>query len=127
MYSLYQQAKRMVDWPSTTAKICELVSQMPTSCYYLSYDTAYRYICKKIKGVEPRFGRLQQRKRNLFESFYQEFLDVKRQYEEQHFSTPRLVEIALERPAPHIGLSPSYIQEKVKAHFSKLSSSTIIR
>ena len=127
MYSLYQKAKRMVEWPTTTAKVYEFVSQMPTSCYYLSFDAAYRYIRLKLKGKKQKFGKTQQRKRDLFESFYQEFLNVKRQYEGQQVSIYRLVEIALEHPAPHLGMSAACIRKKIKKYFSKLSPAAIIR
>lgn len=122
--SLYQQAKRMVEWPTTTAKICEYVSQMPTPCYYLSFDAAYRYVSKRLKGIIPKCGKYQQQKKALLESFYNEYLLISEHEQSQgrQKSVYLLVEITLERPAPCLGLTAKYIQEIISAHVRKINT-----
>ena len=77
MFLLFRKAKRMVEYPTTMAKICDYIAQMPASCYYLADSTAYRYICKRIKGEKPKFGKYQAMKEKLFEAFYQDFLRLR--------------------------------------------------
>ncbi len=124
---LYQKAKRLVEWPTTTAKICDYVSQMPAPCYYLSFDTAYRYVCRRLKGEIPKFGKFQQKKQSLCEAFFCEFQNVRLQRQGAELSTYRLVEITLEQPAPHLGIAPRYIQKLVSAHFKKMKSPIITK
>nr|WP_297658394.1 hypothetical protein [uncultured Prevotella sp.] len=121
----YQQAKRMVEWPTTTAKICEYVSRMPTECYYISFDAAYSYVRKRLKGIIPSFGIYHQQKKVLFEAFFQEYQDLAAHYREQGKKqcVYNIVELALERPAPNLGLSAKYIQGIISAHFKNLKSS----
>lgn len=124
----YQQAKRMVEWPTTTAKICDFVSRMPTDCYYLSFDAAYNYVRKRLKGIIPKFGIHQQQKKALFEAFYLEYQGLAEYYtmigEKQ--SIYNIVGIALERPAPNLGITSRYIQEIISAHLRKSKSPFII-
>lgn len=126
---LYQQAKRMVQWPTTTAKICDYVSQMSTQCYYLSFDAAYRYVRQRLKGKVPKGGKYQQQKNDLLESFYQEYLAMQ-QYEASRGnrkSVYTLVEITLLRPAPSLGLTSKYIQEIISAHVRSLKTPFITK
>lgn len=64
MFLLFRKAKRMVEYPTTMAKICDYIAKMPASCYYLADSTAYRYVCKRIKGEKPKFGKYQAMKEN---------------------------------------------------------------
>lgn len=77
MLLLFRKAKRMVAYPTTMAKICDYIAKMPASCYYLADSTAYRYVCKRIKGEKPKFGKYQAMKEKLFEAFYQDFLRLR--------------------------------------------------
>lgn len=116
---LFQKAKRLVPWPTTTTKICCFISRMPTPCYYLSFDAAYRYVSLRLKGKIPKFGKYQQMKQSLCEAFYIDFLEVKRQKQDENLCTYRLVELALLRPAPHLGIAPNYIQKKIAAYYKQ--------
>lgn len=121
MLLLYHRAKRLVQWPTTTAKICEYVSKMPTSCYYLSDMAAYRYVSNRLKGKVPKFGIYQQMKQRLCEAFFIDFLDVRSKDVNKDKSLIYLVIITLERPGPNLGLTPRYIQEKISAQLKKKS------
>ena len=126
---LYQQAKRMVEWPTTTAKICAYVSQMPTQIYYLSFDAAYRYVCNRKKGKVQQFGKFQKMKQSLCEAFFSDYLEVERQAQLQgkHKSVYSLVEATLERPGPHLGIAPTYIRKILSAYFRSHKSPFITR
>lgn len=126
---LYQQAKRVVQWPTTTAKICDYVSHMPTPCYYLSFDAAYRYVSKRLKGIIPKCGKYQEQKKALLESFYNDFLLTLEHERSQgsRKSVYLLVEITLQRPAPSLGLTSKYIQEIISAHVRTIKSPFITK
>lgn len=126
---LYQQAKRVVQWPTTTVKICDYVSHMPTPCYYLSFDAAYRYVSKRLKGIIPKCGKYQQQKKALLESFYNDFLLTLEHERSQgsRKSVYLLVEITLQRPAPSLGLTSKYIQEIISAHVRTIKSPFITK
>lgn len=124
MILLFNRAKRMVQWPTTTTKICEYVAQMPTSCYYLSDITAYRYVLRRLKGEKPSFGKRQRGKQSLCEAFFNDFDEVRRMEKHKDKSISHIVDITLERPAPNLGLTPKYIQEKISAYFNKRKRNT---
>lgn len=117
MFLLFRKAKGMVDYPTTMAKLCDFVSQMPASCYYLADSTAYRYVCKRIRGEKPAFGKFQSMKEQLFESFFQDFLRLRRMEQYKGYNTKHLVFVCLELPAPNLGMTPRYIQMKINHHF----------
>lgn len=114
---LFRKAKVMVEYPTTMVKICQYVSTMPASCYYIAESSAYRYICKRLHGIIPKFGKNQQKKESLCEAFYQEFLAAKEKEEFKGLSNWKLVTIVLTYPAPHLGISPRYIQMKVSKYY----------
>lgn len=87
MYLLFRKAKRMVEYPTTMAKICDYIAKMPASCYYLADSTAYRYVCKRIKGDKPKFGKYQAQKEKLFEDFYQDFLRLRQMDQYKEYNT----------------------------------------
>lgn len=124
----YQQAKRMVEWPTTTAKICDYISRMPTDCYYLSFDAAYSYVRKRLNGVIPKFGTCFQRRKALFEAFFLEYQEMAGYYRQigEKRSVYNIVEMALERPAPNLGLSSNRIQRIISDHLRKSKSPFII-
>lgn len=117
LIQLFRKAKMMVDYPTTMVKICQFVSTMPASCYYIADSTAYRYVSKRLKGIMPKFGKHQQKKKSLCESFYEEFLIARKKEEYKGLSNCRLVDIVLTHPAPNLGISPRYIQMKISRYY----------
>lgn len=127
MFLLFRKAKRMVEYPTTMAKICDYIAKMPTSCYYLADSTAYRYVCKRIKGEKPKFGKYQDMKEKLFEAFYQDFLRLRQMEQYKEYNTKHLVYVCLDLPAPNIGMAPRYIQMKISNYFRYKKTSFITR
>ncbi len=126
---LYQEAKRVVQWPTTMAKICDYVSQMPTPCYYISFDAAYSYVRKRLKGIIPKYSKYRHQKKTLLESFYNDFLLTAEHERSQgnQKSVYLLVEITLQRPAPCLGLKANYIQKIISTHVRTLNSPFITK
>lgn len=122
MLLIYRKALQVVEYPTTTDKICEVVSSLPTSCYYISDTSAFRYVSQRLKGIIPRFDKASYRKQQLYESLFKEFQNVERQYRGKAYCIYRLVDIALERPAPCLGLSPRTIRQKLSAHFKQIKN-----
>ena len=118
MLILYRKALDVVEYPTTTDKICEVVSSLPTSIYYISDTSAFRYVSQRLKGIIPRFDKSSYRKQQLYEALYEEFLRIREQYKEKSLCIYKLVDIALEQPAPCLGLSPRTIRDKLLAHFN---------
>ena len=118
MHILYRKALDVVEYPTTTDKICEVVSSLPTSCYYISDTSAFRYVSQRLKGVVPNFDKASYRKKQLYEALYDEFLRIREQYKGESLCIYKLVDIALEQPAPCLGLSPRTIRDKLSAHFN---------
>ena len=127
MFLLFSKAKRMVEYPTTMAKICDYIAKMPASCYYLADSTAYRYVCKRIKGEKPKFGKYQAMKEKLFEAFYQDFLRLRQMDQYKIYNTKNLVYVCLDLPAPNLGMAPRYIQMKINHHFRNKKTSFITR
>ena len=119
MLILYRKALDVVEYPTTTDKICEVVSLLPTSCYYISDTSALRYVYKRSKGIVPSFDKDSYRKQQLYEAFYNEYLQIREKYKEKSLCIYELVDLALEQPAPCLGLSPRTIRQKVSAHFNQ--------
>lgn len=127
MLLLFRKAKRMVEYPTTMAKICDYIAKMPASCYYLADSTAYRYVCKRINGKKPKFGKYQAMKEKLFEAFYQDFLRLRQMEQYKEYNTKHLVYVCLDLPAPNIGMAPRYIQMKINNYFCNKKTSFITR
>ena len=119
MLILYRKALEVVEYPTTTEKICEVVSSLPTSCYYISDTSAFRYISQRLKGFMPSFDKTSYRKQQLYESLYEEFQRIREQYRGKPLCVYKLVDLALERPAPCLGLSPRTIRQKLSNHFKQ--------
>ena len=127
MFLLFRKAKRMVEYPTTMAKICDYIAKMPASCYYLADSTAYRYVCTRIKAEKPKFGKYQAMKEKLFEDFYQDFLRLRQMDQYKEYNTKNLVYVCLNLPAPNLGMAPRYIQMKINNYFRNKKTSFITR
>lgn len=119
MLILYRKALDVVEYPTTTDKICEVVSSLSTSCYYISDTSAFRYVSQRLKGIIPSFDKASYRKQQLYEALYDEFLRIREQYKEKSFCIYKLVDLAIEQPAPCLGLSPRTIRDKLSVLFNQ--------
>jgi len=119
MLRLYRKAREVASYPTTSVKLCEIVSTLPTSCYYISDTSAARYVSNRLKGKIPKFGAAFEKKRQLYEAFYIDFLEVRRREGNQQKCISQLVDITLMRPAPCLGLSSRSIRQKISAHINK--------
>lgn len=125
MLTLYRKALEVVEYPTTIDKICEVVSSLSTSCFYISDTSAFRYVSLRLKGIVPVFDKASYRKQQLYESLYEEFQVIREQYKERSLCIYKLVDLALARPAPCLGLSPRTIRQKLSAHFKQKKKSTL--
>ena len=126
MLRLYRKAREVATYPTTSVKLCEIVASLPTSCYYISDTSAARYVSNRLKGKIPKFGVAFEKKRMLYEAFYIDFLKVRKMEGNQRKCISQLVDIALLRPAPCLGLSCRSIRQKISAHLNKSKGKLIL-
>lgn len=108
---LYMRAKRFVSYPTSINKIFQLMAELPTDRYYISDDAAMSYIRKRMfHGEEPKFNTKERQR--LYESFYNEVSTMMEQEKYKRLGLVETTVIALMRPAPCVGLSPSGIWRK---------------
>lgn len=104
---MFRVAKKNVPWPTSVNKLCDYVIRMPASRFYISEEMAVRYVRKRMNGRQRPFRN--HRKCALYEAFYREFLLVKSHPDNADLPLFVLVYRALQRPAPFIGVSHSYL------------------
>lgn len=113
---LFRKARNMASYPTTMQQLCCIAAKLPTPFFCIADDAALDYVRKRhLHGKTKSF--LSPYKQQLFDAFWSEFAEIRRTY-------PRLtlqdcVWMALARPAPCIGLTPSSIQFKISCHLRK--------
>ena len=105
---LYNEAKKIVGTPATIERICRLAANMSASRFYISEEWALRFIQDKMNGRPRKFRN--KRKRTLYNALYDTFRHLSRKRENAGHSMSHIVDLALEQPAPFIGLSPETLQ-----------------
>ncbi len=99
------QAKHLATYPISTMKLYHIAANLPTDKFYIADDAAYFYILKRVlNNINVTFKNSY--KQRLYEAFYQE---VTKMMKESKYATMSLKDIsllALDRPAPCVGLAP---------------------
>jgi hypothetical protein len=109
---LFSQAKDIAGFPVTIDRICDIMSVLPSQKFYISDYWALRYIKDRKLGKIKKFKN--PNKKTLYCALYSTYTYLAKQIENQGKSTEELVFIALEQPAPIIGLSSSFIKNYLR-------------
>ena len=115
---LYKIAKGMVGAPATIDRICQIAANLPASKFYLSDYWAYRYVKDRMNGTTKYFK--DHRKQTLYNALYDVFKTLFNKKQNRGLSIEVIVDMALEQPAPFIGLSPvtlhKYIRQRLNIY-----------
>lgn len=110
--SLYRQAKAIAGFPATIDRICHIMANLPCSKYYVSDYWALRYVEDRQKGKIRRFR--SRKKHVLYSALYATVQQLAKSAQYRGSSLETIVDAALEKPAPIIGLSPSFIKNVLR-------------
>lgn len=102
---IYRRAKSLATYPTTTENLFKIAADLSVDKYYISDDAALRYVRRRYyKGERKKF--LSPFKEKLFNALYEKVLRMmeEEKYREQGLATTII--LALNTPAPCIGLSP---------------------
>jgi len=109
---IYRKAADLAGSPATLDRIFTIAACLPVSKFYVSDYWAARYIRNRINGKVKRFKNRQ--KQILYNALFSEFMQLSKRFENREKSFETLVDMALERPAPIIGLSPQSLRDIVR-------------
>lgn len=109
---LFCRAQDIAGYPATLDRIFTITACLPASKFYISDYWASRYIRNRLRGNVKRFRNGY--KQTLYNALFSEFLQLSRRSENREKSFDTLVDMALERPAPVIGLSPHSLGDIVR-------------
>ena len=108
---VYRRAKAVAQYPTTTKKLFEIAANLPVSQFYISDDSALLYVRNRMfRDIKPSF--MSPYKQKLFEALYDL---VSTMMQDEKYASQGLASttiIALSRPAPCIGLTPTVIFQK---------------
>lgn len=125
--TLYKKAQALAGAPATIDRICQIAANLPASKFYLSDYWAYRYIRDRLAGTTKYFK--DHRKQTLYNALYDSYKRQARKRENADKSIETLVDIALEQPAPFIGLAPvtihKYMRQRLKIYQYKTPATSI--
>lgn len=108
---VYRRAKALAEYPTTTKKLFEIAARLPVSQFYISDDSALLYVRNRMfRGIRPSL--MNPYKQKLFEALYDLVCSMMKEekYSSQGLASTTI--IALSRPAPCIGLTPTVIYQK---------------
>ena len=112
---LYRKALDMLPWPTTQQEICEKIAILPTPQFYISFDTALYYVrCRYYQKQEKQF--LNEYKQRLFDAFFNRFLELVENPSYRNYKMKTLINMALDSPAPCLGMSPWMIYDFLRKH-----------
>lgn len=115
---LYGQAKKLTGPPITIDRICQIAANLPASKFYISDYWALRYVKDRMKGTTKYFK--DRRKQTLYNAFYDTFRRLMVRREHRDKSVESVVNLALQQPAPFIGLAPctmgKYLRQRLKIY-----------
>ena len=112
---VFRRARSLVEYPTTTIRICQLAANLPVNQFYISDDAALMYVYNRtIRGRETKF--VNPYKQKLFDALWKiiEQMMQQEQYKKQGIATTTI--LALQRPAPCIGLTPDVIYQIYLKH-----------
>jgi hypothetical protein len=112
LHRLFRQALQIAQQQAgvfaTIETVVNICAQLPATRFFISYYWAARYIKARLKGKQKHFRN--PRKGILYDALYNEFLIIDKHPDYKNRSFESKVDIALEQPAPCIGLSPTYLK-----------------
>ena len=121
---LFMKAKQLSSYPTTMERLFKIAAEIPVDQYYLSDDTAVLYIRNRIfRGINKIHS--SPYKQRLFESLYQIVCELRSEERYKTRGLDYITMLALQRPAPCIGLSPAvmlqkYLQHRNRKHHAKI-------
>lgn len=110
MRKVYVKAKGLAGSPATIDRICQIAANLPTTKFYVSDYWALRYIKNRLRGTTKYFR--DKRKQTLYNALYDNFKMLQHRHKNKDVET--LVDMALEQPAPFLGLSPGTIRRYIR-------------
>lgn len=105
---LIRRAKHLATYPTSAKKLYHIAAELPTDKFYISDDAACEYIRKRFfHNIQPKF--ISPFKQRLFDALYHEVSEMLRQEKYSKMGLKNVTILALERPAPCVGLTPYII------------------
>ena len=108
---IFAKAKQLSSYPTTMERLFKIAADIPVDQHYLSDDTAILYIHNRIFRGINKIHRSPHKQR-LFESLYQIVCEMLNDGRYKSYELNNITILALQRPAPCIGLSPTVIWQK---------------
>lgn len=110
---VFRQAKNCAEYPITVTGLLHLTAEMPTKKYYIADDAAYEYCRKRIfLHFRPQFK--SNYKQKLYDAMFKEVNKMRHFECYKALSLRKIVALALDKPAPCIGLTPRVIGEMLR-------------
>lgn len=115
---LFKKAKQIASYPTTQEQLFRIAAEIPVDQYYLSDDTAVLYIRNRIfRGINKIHGSAY--KQRLFESLYEAVCELRKDVRYKSKGLDYITMLALQRPAPCVGLSPNVMLQKYLQYRNK--------
>ena len=112
LLKIFRKASSIAGQPANLDRILTITACLPVSKFYLSDYWAARYIRDRLRGKTKRFKN--QQKQTLYNALFAEYMMLSRKPENKNKSFETLVDMALERPAPVIGLTPGSLRDIIR-------------
>jgi len=109
---IFRKATELAGNPATLVRIFTIAACLPVSKFYISDYWACRYIHNRLKGKAKKFKN--RHKQILYNALFAEYCQLSKRAENRNKSFETLVDMALERPAPIIGLSPHSLKDIIR-------------
>ncbi len=107
--ALFRKAKEVASYPTTMKELCQIAASLPVPYFCISYDAALDYIRNRL--LHGRIKRFKTEYKNqLFEALYQTVLSL---MEDGRRDIKKVTLLALDKPAPCVGISPVCIMNKL--------------
>lgn len=109
---LVRRAKHLTTYPTTSKKLFRIAAELPTDKFYITDDAAFEYIYKRhLHNVIPHF--VNPFKKKLYEALYEEVLKMMKKEAYCNMGLKYVTLLALDRPAPCVGLTPRGIENRI--------------
>lgn len=112
---LMRQARKIATYPTSAKKLYQIAADLPTDKFYIGDDAAFQYMRKRLfHNVRQKF--LSPYKQRLFDALHEEVTAMLKQEKYQNMSLKSVIIIALNHPAPCVGLTPNIIARTFIRH-----------
>lgn len=109
---LVNRATELAGKPATIERVCQIAVNLPVSKFYISDYWAVRYVKDRLQGKRRTFNN--KHKSVLYNALFGVVNRMLQNPRYAHLSVERVVYMALETPAPTIGLSESFIRHVIR-------------